>query len=364
MLATTQNQDAVMTDDERWQAAQRRDRTMDGRFVLGVRTTGIYCRPACPARQPKRENVLFFADADAAERAGFRPCKRCRPREPLAPREAMVARATAWLDDHQEERVTLARLAAAVGVSPAHLQRIFTEVTGVSPRQYVAARRLEGAKSRLRRGDDVSAAIYGAGYGSSSRFYEQARGALGMSPASYRRGGEGATIHYTIAESPFGWVLVAATARGICAVSLGDDVAALEQALVAEFPRAAISRDDASVAPYLDAVQAHLRDRSSLAAVPLDVPATPFQGRVWEVLRAIPPGEQRTYGDVAASLGAPGSARAVASACASNPVALVIPCHRVVRGDGGAGGYRWGLGRKEALLAAEQEGERPALMGT
>ena len=356
MLATTtiDLDVAVMTDDERWQAVQRRDRVFDGMFVLAVRTTGIYCRPVCPAKQPKRENVLFFVDPDAAERAGFRPCKRCRPRDPLAPREAMAARATAWLDAHLEERVTLSRLAAAVGVSPAHLQRTFTEVTGVSPRQYVAAKRLESAKSRLRHGEEVSAAIYGAGFGSSSRFYAQAREGLGMSPASYRRGGEGATIRFATAETAFGRILVAATVRGICAVSLGDDDAALERALAAEFPRATIERGDDAARSQLDAVLAHLRDRSSLAAVPLDVPATPFQGRVWDALRAIPPGERRTYGEVAATLGDPGASRAVASACASNPVAIVIPCHRVVRSDGGASGYRWGVGRKEALLAAEQ----------
>jgi AraC family transcriptional regulator, regulatory protein of adaptative response / methylated-DNA-[protein]-cysteine methyltransferase len=353
-MRATAIRDTPLTDDERWQAVQRRDRNRDGQFVLAVRTTGIYCRPSCPARQPKRENVRFYLDADAAERAGFRPCKRCKPRAPLAPHEAMVARATAWLDEHLEERVTLGRLAAAVGVSPAHLQRTFTEVTGVSPRQYVAAKRLEGAKTRLRRGDEVGAAIFGAGYGSSSRFYAQARASLGMSPASYRRGGEGATIRYATAQTAFGPVLVAATERGVCAVSLGENEEGLEETLREEFPRATIERDVGAVRLHLAAVLAHLRDRSSLATVPLDVQATPFQGRVWAALRAIPPGERRTYGDVAAALGDPGAARAVASACASNPVAIVIPCHRVVRGDGGAGGYRWGFGRKEALLTAER----------
>lgn len=187
----TQMDRSSMGDDDRWQAVLNRDRGRDGQFVLAVRTTGIYCRPSCPARKPNRENVSFFTDADAAERAGFRACRRCRPRATLAPKEAMVARATAWLDAHTEERVTLARLAEAVGVSPDHLQRTFTQVTGVSPRQYVAARRLEGAKSRLRNGDDVTTALYAAGYGSSSRFYAQARSQLGMTPSSYKKGGEG-----------------------------------------------------------------------------------------------------------------------------------------------------------------------------
>ena len=187
----TQMDRSSMGDDDRWQAVLNRDRGRDGQFVLAVRTTGIYCRPSCPARKPNRENVSFFTDADAAERAGFRACRRCSPRATLAPKEAMVARAAAWLDAHTEERVTLARLAEAVGVSPDHLQRTFTQVTGVSPRQYVAARRLEGAKSRLRNGDDVTTALYAAGYGSSSRFYAQARSQLGMTPSSYKKGGEG-----------------------------------------------------------------------------------------------------------------------------------------------------------------------------
>ncbi|MGH2616272.1 MAG: bifunctional DNA-binding transcriptional regulator/O6-methylguanine-DNA methyltransferase Ada [Thermomicrobiales bacterium] len=344
----------MIRDEERWQAVLQRDRSRDGQFVLGVRTTGIYCRPSCPARKPNRENVVFFADADAAEQAGFRACRRCKPRSSLAPREEMVARATAWLDEHIEERVTLSRLAEAVGVSPAHLQRTFTEVTGVSPRQYVAARRLEGAKSHLRNGDNVTTALYAAGYGSSSRFYDQARDALGMSPASYRRGGDGVVMRYTITESKLGRVLVAATDRGICAVSIGDDDAMLEAALESEYPRATIRRDDEAMRPYLGAVLAQSAGQAAPGAVPLDVPGTPFQHRVWEALRAIPRGERRTYAQIAATLGNPKAARAVASACAANHAAVVIPCHRVVRSDGEAGGYRWGMKRKEALLASER----------
>ena len=346
----------VMSDDERWHAVQRRDRGRDGQFVLAVRTTGIYCRPSCPARQPNRKNVLFFADADAAERAGFRACRRCLPRAPEAPREAMVARAAAWLDAHVEERVTLSRLANAIGVSPAHLQRTFTDVAGVSPRQYLAARRLEGAKTRLRNGDDVTTAIHSAGYGSSSRFYAQARAELGMTPSSYRNGGEGMSIAYATAASPLGQILVAATDQGVCSVSLGASDDALQQALTAEFPRAAIRRDAEAIRPWLDSVLASLRERAPLPSLPLDVGGTPFQRQVWQALRAIPAGERRTYGELASSLGRPNGARAVANACAANPVAIVIPCHRVVRGDGEVGGYRWGAERKRALLAAERRG--------
>jgi AraC family transcriptional regulator, regulatory protein of adaptative response / methylated-DNA-[protein]-cysteine methyltransferase len=264
-----------------------------------------------------------------------------------------VARAITWLDAHVKERVTLPRLAAALGVSPGHLQRTFTRVTGVSPRMYAAARRLESAKARLRDGADVTSALHASGYGSSSRFYAQARSALGMTPTSYRRGGEGMTMNYATADSSIGRLLVAATERGICAVSIGEDDAALEQSLTAEYPRATIRRDDDALRPYVDSIVAHLRDRTPLTALPLDVVGTPFQHDVWRALRTIPAGERRTYGQIAATLGNPQGARAVARACAANPAALVIPCHRVVRSDGGSGGYRWGAERKQAILANE-----------
>ncbi|MFN8591738.1 MAG: bifunctional DNA-binding transcriptional regulator/O6-methylguanine-DNA methyltransferase Ada [Thermomicrobiales bacterium] len=354
MLATMNQNPTTMSDDDRWQAVVARDRASDGQFVLGVRTTGIYCRPSCSAKLPNRGNVEFFTNAAAAERAGFRPCKRCDPRAVLAPREAMIARATAWLDEHLDERVTLERLAGAVGVSPAHLQRTFTEVTGVSPRQYMAARRLETVKERLRQGEDVTTAIHHAGYGSSSRFYAQARGDLGMSPLNYRRGGDGETIRYSIGQSAFGRVLVAATERGVCTISIGEDDLALNSALEGEFPRATIKRDDAALELFLAAVLAHVRDRTTLAALPLDIIGTRFQQQVWDTLRTIPAGERRTYGEIARAMGNPGAARAVGSACAANPLAVVIPCHRAVPADGTPGGYRWGSERKAALLAAEE----------
>lgn len=357
MLAIANNQETPATlADTRWQAVVNRDRGRDGEFVFAVSTTGIYCRPSCPARRPRPENVSFFDDSAAAERAGFRACRRCRPKSELSPHEELVARATTWLDAHVEERVTLPRLAAALGVSPGHLQRTFTRVTGVSPRMYAAARRLESAKSRLRDGADVTSALHAAGYGSSSRFYAQARSALGMTPTSYKRGGEGMTMTYATTGTPIGRVLVAATERGICAVSLGEDDATLEQSLSAEYPRATIRRDDDAVRPYVESVLAHLRDRTPLTTLPLDVVGTPFQHEVWQALRVIPAGERRTYGQVAATLGNPNGARAVARACAANPAALVIPCHRVVRSDGAAGGYRWGAERKQAILANEGNG--------
>src|ERR687898_2054930 len=315
MLAIANSQETPTTlADERWRAVVNRDRGRDGQFVFAVSTTGIYCRPSCPARRPRPENVSFFANPAAAERAGYRACRRCLPKAVASSQEELVARATAWLDTHIEERVTLPRLAAALGVSPGHIQRTFTRVTGVSPRAYAAARRLELAKTRLRDGDDVTSALHASGYGSSSRFYAQARSALGMTPTSYKRGGEGMTMTYTTTGTPIGRVLVAATERGICAVSLGEDDAALERSLSAEYPRATIRRDDDALRPYVDSVLAHLRDRTPLTALPLDVVGTPFQHEVWRALRATPAGERRTYRQVAATLGNPKASRAVASA--------------------------------------------------
>ena len=356
MVTIARTQGTPTLTDERWQAVVSRDHGRDGQFVFAVSTTGIYCRPSCPARRPRPEHVSYFATPAAAERAGFRACRRCRPRAVASSQKELVAQATAWLDTHIEERVTLPQLAAALGVSAGHVQRTFTRVTGVSPRAYAAARRLELAKTRLREGAHVTSALYASGYGSSSRFYAQARVSLGMTPSSYRRGGDGMTMHYATTGSPIGRILVAATERGLCVVSIGDDDAALEQSLTAEYPRATIRRDDDALRPYVESVLAHLRDRTSLAALPLDVVGTPFQHAVWQTLRVIPAGERRTYGQIAATLGNPKGARAVARACASNPAALVIPCHRVVRGDGHSGGYRWGVERKQALLANEGDG--------
>ncbi|HET7035953.1 MAG TPA: bifunctional DNA-binding transcriptional regulator/O6-methylguanine-DNA methyltransferase Ada [Thermomicrobiaceae bacterium] len=345
----------ILSDDQRWDIVAARDAAYDGAFVYGVRSTGIYCRPGCPARRPGRAQVRFFDGPDAAEQAGFRACRRCQPRESARAHPSLAERARRWIEAHGDEPFTLARLGRELGVSPAHLQRTFTAAFGVSPRQYAEARRFQAVKERLRAGDDVTRALYDAGYGSSSRFYEQANGQLGMAPGAYRRGGQGVSIAYTIVDCPLGRLLVAATARGICAVSLGVSDEALETFLREEFPAAEIERDDAALRDPAAKLLAHLDGRQAALDLPLDVSGTDFQRQVWETLRMIPYGETRSYAEVAEAIGQPRAVRAVARACGSNRAALVIPCHRVVRSDGSLGGYRWGVERKEALLSTERE---------
>ena len=353
------------TDDARWRAVASRDASCDGEFVYAVASTGIFCRPSCPSRRPKRERVRFFDDPAMAQAAGFRPCRRCRPEAATAggPDERIVLAVCRVLDERPETIPTLAELAIAAGVSASHLQRIFTRATGLSPRQYAEALRRERFTTGLRRGDTVTGALYDAGYGSSSRLYEKADAHLGMTPASYAKGGAGARIVFATAASPLGRLLVAATGRGVCAVSLGDSDTFLESELRADFSSAAeISRDDGALAGQLAAVLDHLAGRLPHLDLPLDVRATAFQWKVWRTLGAIPPGETRTYGAIAASLGQPTAARAVGRACATNPVALVVPCHRAVGGDGKLTGYRWGVERKRQLLALEKTAKKePAL---
>jgi AraC family transcriptional regulator, regulatory protein of adaptative response / methylated-DNA-[protein]-cysteine methyltransferase len=354
-------------DEERyWRAVIEREIGFDGAFVYAVRSTGIFCRPTCPSRRPRREQVVFFGQPSAAEQAGFRACRRCRPAgaaraaAPIAadnPRAEIVRRACELIEERADEPPTLGELGEQIGVSPYHLQRTFKRVMGITPRQYADARRIERLKARLKEGDNVTTALYEAGYGSSSRLYEQAPEQLGMTPATYQRGGAGARIGYSIAESPLGRLLVAATERGVCFVSLGDDDGALEATLADEFPAAAIDRDDTVLGQAVDVIVRHLSGEQQQIDLPLDVCATVFQRRVWEILRAIPFGQTRSYRQVAEMLGQPTAARAVARACATNPVALVIPCHRVVGEGGDMRGYRWGIGRKQALL------EREALEG-
>jgi AraC family transcriptional regulator of adaptative response/methylated-DNA-[protein]-cysteine methyltransferase len=339
-------------DDARWQAVLSRDSEADGSFVYAVRSTGIFCRPSCAARRPRREQVLFFADPAGARQAGFRACRRCRPTAP--PEADAIARACSYIDDHLDQRITLAALGQAVGLSPYHLQRSFKRRLGLSPRAYAAARRQARLKAELRAGAPVSDAVYAAGYGGSSQVYAT-HAVGGMTPAVYRQGGVGMEIRYTLAESPLGRLLVAATPRGLCAVSLGDRDAALEAALAAEYPAAARVRDDAGLRPWLEPLLDYLAGAQPALDLPLDLQASAFESQVWQALRAIPYGQTQSYGEIARRLGRPTAARAVAQACAHNPVALVIPCHRVVRGDGRIGGYRWGLERKQALLAQERE---------
>lgn len=340
--------------DEAWDAVLERDPRFDGRLVYAVRTTGIYCKPTCPSRRPRRENVTFFDSCDAAEAAGFRACMRCRPRTSQAPRTVRaVERARALIDERAGEPVTLDALAAAVGVSPFHLHRMFTRELGLTPRQYAAARRAEHLKARLKQGDTVSRATYEAGYGSSRGVYESAANLLGMTPGAYRKGGRGMRIVHTIVATSFGRLLVAATERGVCAVSLGDDDAALEDGLRREYPSAEHVAADAPRAEWVAAVARLVEGEALGSRLPVDVAGTAFQRRVWKALTEIPSGETRSYGELAAAIGAPRAARAVARACATNHVAVVVPCHRVVREDGSLGGYRWGADRKARLLARE-----------
>jgi AraC family transcriptional regulator of adaptative response/methylated-DNA-[protein]-cysteine methyltransferase len=343
-------------EDPRWRAIRTRDARQDGRFVFGVRSTGIYCRPSCPARKPGRDQVVYFPDPGAAEHAGFRSCKRCRPRDVAPhPHAELVRRVCAHIEERAaEERITLEALARVARMSPHHLQRTFQSATGISPRQYADAVRLGALKEGLRRKEPVTMAMTEAGYGSSSRLYERSPGALGMTPGDYRAGGAGARIGYTVAKSPIGGLLVAATERGICSVTIGGDDASLARALREEFPAAEVRRDEAALGRWVRAIVNHLSGKDTRLDLPLDIRATAFQWRVWEALRAIPYGETRTYQEIARIVGAPKAARAVGRACATNPVAIVIPCHRVVRGDGSLGGYAYGLGVKRTLIDTER----------
>jgi AraC family transcriptional regulator of adaptative response/methylated-DNA-[protein]-cysteine methyltransferase len=337
-----------------WQAVQSRDQRLDGAFVYGVRSTGVYCRPTCPSRRPRREQVSFFATADEAEQAGFRPCLRCHPRNHSAPSVELARRVREYIDVHVDQGVTLADLGRVFNMSPFHLQRTFKQALGVTPKQYAASRRLGQLKAQLKNGRAVTTALYDAGYNTSSRLYEAAPGWLGMTPSEYRRGGAGMDIHYTVVDSALGRLLVATTERGVCMVSLGDEDAPLEAALRAEYPHARLARNDGALIPWVQAVVDYLAGQQVQLDVPLDVQATAFQWRVWEALRAIPYGSTRTYHEIATQLGNPKAARAVGHACATNPVALIIPCHRAVRVGGRLGGYRWGLERKRRLLTQEK----------
>lgn len=340
------------TDTERWDAITRRNAEADGAFFYGVRTTGVFCRPSCASRLPRRENVQFFASADAARAAGYRECKRCQPGG--LPRELeVVNRACAVLDAAAHERLTLAQLSDAVHLSPFHLQRLFKRVVGVSPRQYQAARRAAALRDALQRGTGVTRASVDAGFGSPSRLYDSAGAELGMTPSVYRRKGAGLVVRYASAPTALGYVLVAATDKGICRIAFGDEPAALADELRAEFSNARLAEDAARIAPFIARVEAYLGGEQERVELPLDIAATAFQQRVWDALQRIPYGETRSYSQIAEVVGAPRAVRAVASACASNPVALAIPCHRVVQKGGALAGYRWGLQRKAALLAAE-----------
>jgi AraC family transcriptional regulator of adaptative response/methylated-DNA-[protein]-cysteine methyltransferase len=335
-----------------WRATLARDSQADGSFVLAVRSTHIYCRPSCPARRPLRRNVMFFRTREEAEKRGYRPCLRCRPNE-ISSSVALVQRAAVQLAE-SGDGIRLAALARELGTTQATLRRAFLQVTGVNPRDLAEALRIKKFKAMLRTGKSITDALYETGYGSSSRVYERSNAQLGMTPGVYRKGGQGMKIGYSIAKSPLGKVLVAATERGVSAVYLGDVENAMIAELRKEYPRAEIAPATDSFQRWVREIVQRIEGKQPRMELPLDLQATAFQRRVWQELQRIPRGRTRSYAQVARSLGQPKAVRAVARACATNPVSIVVPCHRVIREDGALAGYRWGLSRKEQLLAQER----------
>jgi AraC family transcriptional regulator of adaptative response/methylated-DNA-[protein]-cysteine methyltransferase len=357
MLTLSFRRNEMMTMEKKWQAVQGRDAGADGKFFYAVRTTGVYCRPSCPSRRPRRESVEFFTTAHAAERAGYRACRRCRPTE-ISRQVRAVQAACQHIERNLDRNAPLTALARTVGMSPFHLARVFKRRLGVTPSQYRQARRLERFKSELNAQRTVTDAIFEAGYGSTSRLYENATRQLGMSPSRYRNGAGGEEISYTVFDTPLGMLALAATGKGICAIRFGESAEALAQELKSEFSRADLRRADSALAPFARAVRDHVDGALPDLDLPFDIRATAFQRRVWDALRSIPYGRTASYSEVARGIGHPRAVRAVANACANNPVALVIPCHRVVHKDGSASGYRWGKERKRKLLAMERENEQ------
>jgi AraC family transcriptional regulator of adaptative response/methylated-DNA-[protein]-cysteine methyltransferase len=357
MTSTARRQSAKLsTDDERWQAVVERDPAADGLFFYSVRTTGVYCRNVCGSRVPLRKNVRFFTTRRAAEAAGFRPCKKCRPAEvgPLQRRAELVARACRTIEA-ADESPSLTALARAARLSPHHFHRLFQAATGVTPKGYAAACRTERVRRRLAEGAGVADAVYAAGFNSSGRFYASATAALGMKPAAVRSGGVGLTIRFAVGECSLGSVLVAATDRGVCAILLGDDPEALVHDLEARFPRAELRGGDRAFERLVAQVVGFVERPAIGLDLPLDVRGTAFQRRVWEALQTVPCGSTTSYAEIARRIGKPKAVRAVAGACAANALAVAIPCHRVVRTDGSLSGYRWGIERKNELLRRESE---------
>ena len=350
----------LIVADPRYARVRARDREADGQFVYAVGTTGVFCRPSCGARPAKPENMAFYAMAAEAEAAGFRPCKRCKPAGTVVANavHARLREVAAYIDKRTEEPLTLEQLASVAGMSPFHLQRTFKSVFGVSPKGYHAVKRLEAFKSGLRAGASVLGAVFDAGYGSTSRVYEQVDGGLGMTPSAYRAGGEGETIVHAVRDTALGPLMMAATERGVCFVQFGDDAIALLKQLAAEFPNAALSpaapAGNAALDDWMEAIDAHLSRGAPRPDLPVDLRGTAFQMRVWRFLLGVKSGEVVSYAEVARGIGAPRAVRAAASACAANRVGVLVPCHRVLRGDGGLGGYRWGVDRKRVLLNMER----------
>src|SRR5437016_6312922 len=347
---------AVSGDDHKWwQAVLARDAAQDGKFVFAVSSTGVFCRPSCAAKHPRRANVTFYRRAEEAERDGYRACLRCRPKAATGSTQVETVKGICrYIEQHLDEPVTLSRLAQVFHQSPFHLQRTFKAVLGVTPRAYADSCRMNQLKRNLQAGHSVTRAMYDAGYGSSSRLYERTASQLGMTPDKYRRGAVAAPIRYTFAESPPGRMVVAATDKGICAIQFADSDEELDQGLKHEFPFAIRRRDDSGMREWKEDLLRHMRGQKLNASLPLDIQATAFQRRVWTYLQSIPFGSTESYSQVAKAIGQPTATRAVARACATNQVAVAIPCHRVVREDGGMGGYRWGIDRKKALLEMER----------
>lgn len=346
------SQQQLESDSERWKAILARDQSKDGMFVFGVHSTGIYCKPSCPARHPHVEQVVFFNRPREAEQHGFRACKRCHPSQHATPRIEAVRLVCEYIERNIDAKLTLSVLSQQAGLSKFHFQKIFKRVLGISPRQYVEARRLEKVKDSLRRGDTVTNAIYDAGFSSKGRLYESPS-QLGVNPGTFRRGGDGLSIHYTIVDSPIGRLLLGATGNGICAVCIGASDEAVEAALREDYYAADLYRNDHQMKDWAEAFSKYFDGKDFPRDLPVDVQATTFQWKVWKQIQAIPYGKTTTYGKIAEELGKPKAVRAVANACAINHVALIIPCHRVVGKRGDLRGYRWGLRRKQTLLSFE-----------
>ncbi len=347
---------ANISDDSHWQAVLARDSASDGKFVFAVSSTGVYCRPSCPSKRPRRENVTFFEKPQQAESAGFRECLRCRPKAIAgSPRQELIKAVCRYIEQHLDEPITLARLGKEFRQSPFHLQRTFKAVLGITPKEYANSCRIRGFRQNLKAGHSVTRAMYDAGYSSSSRLYSRTSAELGMEPAKYRRGAIAASVRYAFADSPLGRMLIAATDKGICSIQFADSDEELEQGLKHEFPFAIRRRDGEGLASLAEQVVQRISGTQPSSSLPLDIQATAFQRRVWSHLQSINFGETQSYSDVAKAIRQPSAVRAVARACATNPVAIAIPCHRVVRSNGDLGGYRWGLKRKRQLLEMESQ---------
>ncbi len=344
----------MSNSQQKWTLVLARDMKADGQFVYAVKSTGIFCRPSCPSRRPGRDQVEFFDSPAEAQRAGYRACRRCTPAERNA-QLAKVEAACRYIDQNLETTLGLSQIARQVGMSPFHFQRLFKRILGISPRQYQQSKRSEKFKEALQTQPRITDAIYEAGYSSSSRAYETGAAQLGMTPSAFRRKGQGEKINFTVIDTSLGNLLIAATPRGLCSVRFGSNDAALARELKQEFPAADIQRDDRALQPAVAQIKGLLRAGAGTQDVALDIRGTAFQRRVWNALQGIPRGETRSYSEIARQIGRPKAVRAVANACASNPVALVVPCHRVVQKNGRLAGYRWGVERKAALLKSENQ---------